>query len=96
MKAITAYKVAQHGKEYSQYFQGAGLAFTAFTDLATGAGFTEKEALEDALEQLAQNDWDTDCLEKLDGYKDATCSIDCNEDRAKDDEQYWYVSVYVK
>lgn len=38
------------------YWQGHGTAFTHYTDCATGNGGTLREALDDALESLAQGD----------------------------------------
>jgi len=63
-KKIIDFEVEDHGVEGSQYFQGAGLAYTDFDDIATGAGNNAAEAFDDALEQLAQNDWDVSELEK--------------------------------
>lgn len=59
-KTITEYEVIDHGIDGASYFQGCGLAFTTFTDIATGAGDTFNEALDEALEQLAWQDWDVD------------------------------------
>ena len=53
-----------HGVEYPQYFQGFGLK-EGMTDVATGFGESEKYALEDALESLAQNGWDTGAIESM-------------------------------
>jgi hypothetical protein len=60
MKRIEAYEIINHGVEHSDYFQGCGVACTEFTDVATGIGNSEREALDDAIEQLAQGDWDVD------------------------------------
>ena len=53
-KAIADYKITDHGVEDSSHFQGHGTAMTKWDDCATGAGSSERGALEDALEQLAQ------------------------------------------
>ena len=58
MKAVTEYEVIEHGFDHEQYFQGCGVAFTSFEDVATGIGYTAQDAFEDALDSLAQNDWD--------------------------------------
>ena len=60
MRAITDYEIINHGVQHSDYFQGCGTAFTEYEDVATGIGCSEREALEDALESLAQMDWETD------------------------------------
>jgi len=58
MKTIQEYEIIKHGIEHSDYFQGCSISFTGFTDVGTGIGNSEFEALDDALNQLAQNDWD--------------------------------------
>ena len=60
MKRIEEYEIINHGVQHSDYFQGCGTKFTEFTDVATGAGNSEREALDDALEDLALADWDTE------------------------------------
>lgn len=42
--------------DHNQYFQGHGIAFTDWDACATGCGETLNEAIEDALEQLAEQD----------------------------------------
>ena len=58
MKKVTAYEVIDHGFEHPDYLQGCGTAYTEFEDCATGIGDTAREAYEDALDALAQSDWD--------------------------------------
>lgn len=55
-----------HGIDNPQYFQGCGTAFTSFEHVATGCGDNPREALEDALEQIAmgENNVDTDNLKR--------------------------------
>jgi hypothetical protein len=60
---IEAFEVVDHGIENEQYFQGCGIAFTDYTGIATGIGNNFAEAVDDALESLAQADWDTDGME---------------------------------
>ena len=62
MKTIKDYEVIDHGFDAEQYFQGCGTAFTEFDDVATGIGETAAEALDDALENLAQGDWDVSSI----------------------------------
>jgi hypothetical protein len=59
-KLIEDYEIVDHGIENSQYFQGCGTSLTEFEQVATGIGDNPKEAIEDALDQLAQMGWDTD------------------------------------
>lgn len=60
--AITDHEVIRHGKMASDYFQGCGVALTHYTHVATGIGSDDDEALEDAIEQLAEQDVDTSSL----------------------------------
>jgi len=57
MKTVERWEVEDFGVEHSQYFQGAGLAHTSFEAIGTGIGSTPAEALDDAIEQLACDDW---------------------------------------
>lgn len=63
-KPIAEFELVDHGIENEQYFQGCGIAFTEFSDIATGMGDNPAEAIDDALESLAQADWDTEGMEK--------------------------------
>ncbi len=54
MKKILEYEIVDHGVEHEQYFQGCGVVFTKFDDVATGLGNSPREALENALEDLIQ------------------------------------------
>lgn len=64
---VSEFRIQSHGLEHSQYFQGAGIAFSKWEDCATGIGSSEMEALDDALDSLAQNDWEFvgECQEEL-------------------------------
>ena len=64
MKQVTDYELIDHGIDGSQYFQGCGAAYTKFDNVATGAGDTFAEALDDALEQMAWSDVETEGLEE--------------------------------
>ena len=46
------WEVQYHGAEASDYFQGAGVAFTPWDEIATGTGDSPSDALADALEQM--------------------------------------------
>lgn len=59
----TDFQIHDHGPNHAQYFTGHGLAFSKFKDCATGCSFTPEEALDDALEQLAQNGWNVDPID---------------------------------
>ena len=63
-KAIEAFEVLDHGIEHEQYFQGCGVSCTGYADVATGIGCSVAEAVDDALEQLAQGEWDVEGMER--------------------------------
>jgi hypothetical protein len=92
-KTVRSFEVINHGVEHSQYFQGCGLAFTRFEDVATGIGDSPFEALEDALESLAQNNWDVSAVVN-DLPKDSDLP-EAEDDDAEPSEVYHYVSVRV-
>lgn len=70
MKTIQDYEIIGHGLMWPCYFQGCGTVHTDFTDVATGIGSSEHEALMDALDSLAQNDWDTSTIHDSLSQKD--------------------------
>lgn len=45
--------VEDHGWDGDSYFPGCGASFTQYTRVATGRGYTAREALDDALETAA-------------------------------------------
>jgi len=103
MKPIIEYQLIDHGIENSQYFQGCGVAFTSFDDVATGIGDTPADAIDDALEQLAMGGWETDDLEKRiladEGWKAFPTSPSVSDQLADEDsesELYYHVSIRVK
>jgi len=62
-KVARSYVIHDHGIDHAQYFRGHGLAHSDMEDTATGAGDTFEDALEDALDQLASDDWDLSQIE---------------------------------
>lgn len=64
MKTISEFELVDHGIQNDQYFQGCGIAFTEYEDIATGCGNDPAEAIDDALESLAQGDWDCEDMEQ--------------------------------
>ena len=102
MKKVKEYQVIDHGFDAEQYFQGCGTAYTDFEDVATGTGETAREAFDDALEGLAQSDWDVSTIkgksrlsrQGVRGYlRSIGIKFDPNGDGA---ETHAYVSVRVK
>lgn len=56
-RKVTDWEIEDHGVEHAQYFQGAGLAYTDFEDIATGVGMNALEAFDDAIDSLSV-EWD--------------------------------------
>ena len=102
MKAINEYEIINHGIEHSDYFQGCGVSCTEFTAVATGIGNSEKEALDDAMAQLAQMDWETSSSDLQNDYDsaddtDVVTPIVEEYGNGEDYENPWvHVSVRVK
>jgi hypothetical protein len=63
-KTIVEFELVDHGIDNSQYFPGCGVSCTEFEECATGAGNNFAEAVDDALESLAQMGYDVDGMEK--------------------------------
>lgn len=97
MIKVSDYRVTDHGVSNCQYFQGHGTAFTGWEACATGVGNTYNEAFDDALETLAQADWDTSGI--VNEFRDSrgadkTCEEWLGEEPGED--TYYYVSIDVK
>jgi hypothetical protein len=90
-KEVVDYEIIDHGIESEQYFQGCGVSYTKFSDCFTGIGESAKEALEDALEQAAESDWNVEGIENKLSEEEIE-----REDDSEDDERHYYVSIRVK
>ncbi len=88
-KIIGAFEVVDHGWENSQYFQGCGTSFTAYNDIATGCGSSQRDALDDSLESLAQNGWE---VEDLHNY---LASVYKGTESQEGEDWHYYLSVRV-
>lgn len=101
---VLRFQVVDHGEDGSQYFPGCGIIGTDYEDVATGVGDTATEALDDALDSMAQNDVRPSKLQEFEmrnhwltqpSDKSAFASLDhskCGEDHETDDWQH-YVSI---
>lgn len=81
-KTVVDYEIIDHGVTSGQYFQGCGIVDGAFDDVATGVGDSADKALENALEQLAQQDWNTDGISVVlsdasDAHENCEVCFDC-------------------
>lgn len=101
MKPVIDYEVLDHGFDGEQYFQGCGISYTEFEDVATGIGETAQEAFEDALDQLAEKDWDYSKIKGKSKLSRQTVrgyirSLGLNYDEGDGEETHYYVSIRVK
>lgn len=101
MKKISDYEILDHGIDRYDYFPGCGIALTGFDFIVTGSGSNFMEAIEDALDQLAECDYDTTSNKELNKdvntlkSKNNISVLDCNNSEACDDF-YYYVSIRIK
>jgi hypothetical protein len=103
-KHIYDHRVHDHGIMYSDYFQGAGTAFTNWDEVFTGTGENAHEALDQALDEAATDGWDVRSIENP--YDpESTDNVqntvrDNNPDMEGDDIDtdgvYYFVSLYVR
>lgn len=93
MHTITDFKIINHGWEHAQYFQGCGVSFTRFSECATGAGYTAKEAYEDALEQIASSIGEDPGLRKRPRGIRSRDKVPASHTKDENSEFYWYVSI---
>lgn len=103
-KTVGAYELVDHGIENPQYFQGCGTAFTDYDHVVTGIGDNPAEAIEDALESMAQMDYDTETMENRikadEGWDEIPTTPDVHDDHADSDVDdddsdgpYYHVSI---
>lgn len=101
MKKVKEYEVIDHGFDAEQYFTGCGKAYTDFDAVQTGIGETAQEAFEDALDCLAQDDWDVSRIKGKSRLSRQTVrsyikSIGLDYDAGDGEETHAYVSIRVK
>ena len=85
------FEIINHGWDNSQYFQGCGTSYSDFDNVVTGAGYTAKDAYEDATEQIYMSFNNADKLKLPKRPKGINAK---NHVPAKADEDcYWYVSI---
>jgi hypothetical protein len=92
MKQAKDFRITYHGIDRSDYFQGHGIA-PNWTDCATGIGSSNREALDDAIDSLAQNDWDPVTIECL--IREQS-EFPQDKPDTLDEDFYYFVSVDVR
>jgi hypothetical protein len=83
----TKHNIIDQGVEHPDYFQGAGVYGTEFSDIYTGIGDSAYEALEDALDNAAENGW------KIEDIKNDLSKV---IDVPADSDSQHYVSILLK
>ncbi len=100
-KCVGRFELVDHGIDNSQYFQGISTAFTSFNECATGCGDSASDAINDLMEMVAQQDFDTDGLEHrlmadagYDPAHNAWPKIEVEHAEGDEpDDTYYYVSL---
>lgn len=94
-RTIVDFELISHGFEHPDYFQGCGVMCTPFASVVTGCGNTEKEAFEDAIEQIA-----CEGIEGFEAIKEEANSEGLGEtiqdqgpDAKEYDQNYFYFSI---
>jgi hypothetical protein len=94
-KTITDHKIEDHGVEHEQYFQGCGISHSKWDEVASGVGSSPREAYEDALDSLSQNNWAVDTLPSGGELSNKSELPEADDDDSPD-ALHHYVCVYVK
>jgi len=94
MRKIGDWEFIDHGVDGAQYFPGCGCANTQYEYCATGCGSTPAEAVDDLLESVAQDDFETEGMEKailadcgLAEFPDTDCCSECEYSECDDDDE---------
>lgn len=85
---VIMYEVEDIGLEHVQYFTGRGIAYTEWEAVYVGTGDTAHEALENALDQAAMEEWP--------GIDEIENTMSQEELYLGHDEMHYYVALYVK
>lgn len=99
-KAIAEYEIRDHGIEHAQYFTGAGVSFTRWTDCYTGCGSSPQDAVMDACDQLFTSGWELPAsmepaFQELTGTFSDTVPETIAE-QPEEGELYCYVTIFVR
>jgi hypothetical protein len=94
---IGEFEVIDHGIELSRCFQGCGIAFTSFENVATGIGSNPAEAVDDCLGQVAQAGFDTEGMEtrimEQEGWGALPTTPDVQAIYGNIEDIYYHVSI---
>ena len=97
MKIIGNFELVDHGIEHSQYFQGCGVSYTLFNHVVTGIGDNLSDAVDDCLEQIALNWFETEDMDdrilKREGWDTMPLTPNAYELHGSDNEMHYHVSI---
>ncbi len=97
-KPIVEFEVKWHGIYNDQYFQGCGTSCTEFAECFTGNGDNPREAIREAIEQLA-SEWETEGLEQRiikECFTNKRSIPTKPSVPMKSQDSYYYASILVK
>ncbi len=89
--SIAEYEIIDHGTEHAQYFVGCSTNGTSYTASYTGYGRTPQEALEDVLDQLSMDEYETDTITDTLSKKSQL-----PDDLPENNELHHYVSIRLR
>ena len=97
-------EVTDYGIDHAQYFQGHGVSFTRYTHAYLGCGSNYKEALDDAIEQVAmEGEFDCEGIDEkiyteneLYGKDLESVNTDSYHEENENSEMYYYVGLRIK
>jgi len=99
LKSVGEFQIVDHGIEHSQYFQGCGVACTKYEYVVTGIGDNCEEALEDCLDQIMTDGFNTSSIENSEDIKQYKGAIARDQQsvskhiHADADEWNYYLSI---
>lgn len=73
---ITDFEILDHGIDNPDYFPGCGVSFTPFSACYTGIGDSAAEALNDALDSMAQCSWEWTSEQEEEMFADMSEEVD--------------------
>jgi hypothetical protein len=97
MKIISDFELIDHGIGHPKYFQGCGVAFTSFENVVTGIGDNPAAAIDDCLEQIAQDGFETKGMEarimEQKGWEALPTTPDVQTIYGNIEDIYYHVSI---
>jgi len=100
MQKVSEYQLCDHGIDGAQYFSGCGISYTSFDYVSTGCGSNFAEAIDEALDGVAQDGFDSEALEEaimldegLSKWPTVPNTDKYYTEENGENEMYYYVSI---